>query len=76
MVMMLKSFAVSSTKSCWSPTNCSHQITELPFIFVEAKINGKRLLNNISALNSKYKLELSVGFLEEIEERAGQVRMQ
>jgi hypothetical protein len=40
---------------------------------VEAKINGKRLLKNISELNSKYKLDLTIGFQEEIEERAGQV---
>ena len=38
---------------------------------VEAKINGKLLLNSLSALNSK--LDLSIGFQMVIEERAQQV---
>lgn len=40
---------------------------------VEAKINGKQVLNNISTMISR--LDLSFGFQMEIEERVKQVRL-
>ena len=43
----------------------------LYYATVEAKINGKQLLNNLSTLISR--LDLSVGFQMEIEERVKQV---
>ena len=62
---MLKSYTVSVCLSVQVSTNrilCAN---------VEAKINGKLLLNKLSALNSK--LDLSIGFQMVIEERAQQV---
>ena len=50
-------------------------VTELPSFFlyatVEAKINGKQLLNNISTLTKKF--DFSFGFQMAIEERVEQV---
>ena len=84
MLRMLKSFAVSFSILV-GPKLTALGATEslvlsllaiiiLPvYANVEAKINGKQLLNNISALNSE--LKFSLGFKFAIEERAGQVRM-